>query len=249
MKLKKIVLKFTLLLLLVSNLISNVAAINYNIGVQRDQELVWKCKLCNENEMDNIFGNNWDASGIFQNLSKGTKMKWKITDTEYNEIYLKINFSIWIWTSRKIWGDKDNDSQMIYFSNPKNYPQGWNFSNDTSFVPFWFPIPIGDYLASLSLNEWYDVDNRVLPTLNVEIKENAVLPGVPLKDIKIITIYNDQGILSSYKLYINENVVIIDIAFEFIPIYVIPTLIGLICVLTLSIIIYITKKRKFVKRK
>ncbi len=249
MKPKKFVLKFILVLLLVSNLISNVAAIDYSLGVQRDQELIWKCKLCNENEMDNILGNNWDASGIFQNLSKGTKMKWKITNTERNETYLKIDFSIWIWTNRNTWGDKDNDSQIVYFSNPKNYSQGWNFSNDTSLVPFWFPIPVGDYMGGLSLNKWYDVDNRVLPTLNVEIKENAIVPGVPSKNIKIIAIYNDQGILNSYKLYINGNVVIIDIVFEVLPIYVIPTLIGLICVFTLSIIIYVIKKRKFFNRK
>jgi len=115
-------------------------------------------------------------------------------------------------------------------------------------VPFLFPIPIGEYMGGLSLNEWYDVDNRVLPTMNVVIRKDELSPGFPSRDINIIAIYNDQGILSSYKLYIEGNIVIIDITFDFLPIYVIPALIGLVCILSLSTILYFVKKRKFVKK-
>jgi hypothetical protein len=109
-------------------------------------------------------------------------------------------------------------------------------------VPFWLPIPVGEYLGGLNLSDEYNVDNRVLPTLNVEIGKNET--GFPSKDIKIIAIYNDQGILNSYKLYVKGNVVIIDISFDFLPFYVIPTLIGLTVIFSLGIILDITKKRK-----
>lgn len=244
MKKKVVVLSFSFLFLLVCSLISNVYANEYSIGVKSEQELIWKCNVCNQIEMDNIFGEDWDNSGIFKNLSKGKKMKWEIVNIEVNETTVKLNFSIWGWTSRNTWGVKDNDSQIIFFSNPSDYTQELNFSSYTSLVPFWFPVPVGEYMGGLSLNEWYDVDNRVLPTLNVEIEENAILPGFPSKDIKIIAIYNDQGILNSYKLYTKGNVVILDIVFDFLPIYVIPTLIGLMCFFVLSIIIFVIKKRK-----
>jgi len=244
LKRKVIFLNFTLLFLLISSIISNVNATDFSMGVQNDQELIWKCNACKQIEMDNIFGNDWDDSGIFENLSKGKKMKWRIGNIEVDDTFIKFNFSIWWWTSRNTWGPKDNDSQIIFFSNPNNYTSDLNFSSYSSYVPFWFPIPVGDYMGGLSLNEWYDVDNRVLPTLNVEIKENAIIPGFPSKDIKIIAIYNDQGILNSYKLYIEGNVVILDIVFDFLPIYVVPTLIGLMSLLVLTIIIFIIKKRK-----
>jgi len=244
LKRKVVFLNFTLLFLLICSIISNVDAIEYSMGVQNDQELIWKCNVCNQIEMDNIFGNDWDDSGIFENLSKGKRMKWTIGNIEVDETFIKLNFSIWGWTSRNTWGVKDNDSQIIFFSNPNDYPKDLNFSSYSSLVPFWFPVPVGEYMGELKLNKWYDVDNRVLPTLNVEVEENAILPGFPSKDIKIIAIYNDQGILNSYKLYTKGNVVILDIVFDSLPIYVIPTLIGLMCFFVLSIIIFIIKKRK-----
>jgi len=225
-----------------SSIASTVNAINYGIGVYKDQELIWKCNICNTQEMDNIFGSQWDDSGIFRNLSIGKRMKWKISKVELNETYIKINFSIWEWTSENLWGIKDNDSEMVYFSDPNDYNQELNFSFYTSFVPFWLPIPVGEYLGGLNLSDEYNVDNRVLPTLNVDIGRNET--GYPSKDIKIIAIYNNQGILDSYKLYIKGNVVIIDISFDFLPFYVIPTLIGLTVIFSLGIILDITKKRK-----
>ncbi len=244
MKHKVFFLNLTLLFLLICSIISNAHATDYSGGVQNDQELIWKCNVCNQIEMDNIFGNDWDDSGIFEDLSKGKRMKWRIANIEVDEIFIKLNYSMWGWTSRNIWGVKDNDSQIIFFSNPKDYTKDLNFSSFSSLVPFWVPVPVGEYMGGLSLNKWYDVDNRVLPTLNVEIEENAISPGFPSKGIKIIAIYNDQGILNSYKLYTPGNVVIIDIALDFLPIYVIPTLIGLICVFILGLIIYLIRKRK-----
>jgi len=249
LRFKFILLNFMFLFLFLSSFTSNVNASEYQTGVKSGQELVWKCNVCNKIEMDKIFGPEWDDSGIFKNLSKGTRMKWNISALELTETFLIIYFSIWEWTSENIWGIENNDSQITYLSNPKDYSQVLNFSQYSYFVPFWFPIPVGDYMGELSLNEWYNVDNRVLPTLNVDIKENEISPGVPSKDIKIIAIYNDQGILNSYKFYIKGNIVILDIAFDFLPIYVIPTLIGLLCVFALSILLFVFRKRKSVRRK
>ena len=238
---------FFLFFLLNCCIASNVNAINYGIGVYENQELIWKCNVCNQIEMNDIFGSNWNDYGILKNLSQGKRMKWRINNINVNESLIKINFSIWEWTRESIWGVRDNDSEISFFSNPSDYSQELNFSYYSSLVPFLFPIPVGEYMGGLSLNEWYDVDNRVLPTMNVGIRKDELSPGFPSQDINIIAIYNDQGILSSYKLYIEGNTVIVDIGFDFLPIYVIPALIGLICILSLSTILYLIKKKKSVK--
>jgi hypothetical protein len=82
----------------------------------------------------------------------------------------------------------------------------------------------------------YDVDTRVLPTLNVEINLS--------ERILIIAIYNSEGILSSLKLYTNGNVVVLDIEFDSLPIYVLPATLGLIGAFFIAIILYVKKQRK-----
>lgn len=229
-------------------MVLKVNAVSYKTGVNENDELIWKCKVCNKAEMNLIFGSGWDNSGIFQYLGKGTSMKWEINTVEVNETVNKIEFSIWLWTQNKNWSVKDDDSQITYLNNQKEYNENLNFSRYNSFVPFWFPIPVGEYMGGLDLNAWYDVDNRVLPTLNVDISKDAIGPGYPNKGIKIIAIYNDEGILNSYKLYIKGNVVIVDIILDFLPIYVIPTLIVLFTILSLGVIVYIIRKYKFIRR-
>ncbi len=233
-----------LFFLLINNIISSVNAIDYGIGVYQDQEITWKCSVCNQMEMELIFGSDWNDSGVFNNLSIGKRMKWKINNVELNPSFSKINFSIWYWTSEEIWGIKDNDSEIAYTFDSMDT----NYTRYTSLVPFWFPVPVGEFMGNLALNEWYDVDNRVLPTLNVEIESNAISIGFPLKNIKIIAIYNDQGILNTYKLYTTGNVVIMDISLDFLPFYVLPTLIGLIFGLSVGLGLFIYKKRRSISK-
>ena len=171
-------------------------------------------------------------------------MKWKIYNIETNSSLIKIEVDIWYWIKDLNWGVKDNETQITYLTDPNNYSEGLSFINYTSLVPFWFPIPVGEYMGGLKLNARYNVDNRVLPTLNVDIKKNGISQGYPNEDIKIIAIYNDQGILNSYKLYTKDNMVILDIAYDFLPFYVIPTIVILVSIFTIGIIIYIIKKKK-----
>ena len=54
MKRKEFLICFLLLFILTSGNISNVSAVNYGIGVTQNEGLVWKCKVCDNTEMDNI---------------------------------------------------------------------------------------------------------------------------------------------------------------------------------------------------
>ena len=239
-------LKFTFLIffLFFSGLTSSVVGISYKVGVNRDDKLIWECNVCNQAELNIIFGTEWDTLGPFTNLSVGSRMKWNITSTLSNETIRRINFDIWYWTLRLDWSIKDNHSQIVFPTNPEDFSGDLSALNKFAFVPFWFPTPVGDYLGGLNLNRIYEVDNRVLPTINTNIPKDNLSPGYPNKDITIIALYNDRGILSSYKLYGRGNKVIIDIALDYLPFYVIPTLIGLIIVFTLGIIYYVKKNRK-----
>ena len=197
--------------------------------------------------MSILFGNNWDNSGLFEDLNKGKKMKWEIKNTEVNDTNIVLEVDLWLWNSGNNWGIKDSSLEIMYLSNPKTYIEDLDFSNNAFLVPFLFPVPVSEYLGNLKLNEWYDVDNRVLTTLNVEITKDLIVPNYPTKDINIIAIYNERGILTSYKLYVKGNVVIVDISFSKLPFFVIPTLVSLTVVLSIGVIIYILKKKQSIK--
>jgi hypothetical protein len=202
--------------------------------------------VCNQEELNNIFGTEWNTSGVFVNLSVGSRMKWNITSTLSNETTKRIRFDIWNWNLRADWGILDNSSQIIFPSNPEDFSADMSVLYRFSFVSFWFPTPVGEYMGGLILNVIYDVDNRVLPTININIPKDNFSPGYPNKDITIIALYNDRGILSSYKLYGKGNKVIIDIALDYLPFYVIPTLIGLIIIVIIGATYYIKKNRKLI---
>ncbi|MHA1931544.1 MAG: hypothetical protein ACW96X_03335, partial [Promethearchaeota archaeon] len=228
MKRKELLMSCLLLFIFISGTTSNVSAVNYGIGVNQNEGLVWKCKVCNSAEMDSIFGSGWNSVGIFTNLSSGASMKWKINSTEINSTIISIKYDVWYWNLSYEWGIKDNSSQINIYVDPSDYSTNYIFLNYASLVPFLLPIPTDEYLGGLSVKliDWYDVDNRVLSTLNIEVLKDKIFPGYPNKDIKIIAIYNDRGILNSYKLYGKDNTVIIDIALDFLPFYVVPSLIG-----------------------
>jgi len=223
---------------------SDLIALNYTFGFKADEELIWKCYICDTNKMNTIFGENWSNTALFENLSQGKRMKWQINTAEENLTSLVANVNIWMWKNEENWGLQDYYINFSYLKDPDQYPSDLNLSYGIPFIPFWFPIPVGEYISSLKLSNIYDIDNRVLPTLNVEINKGFLQPNSPSERILIIAIYNADGILSSFKLYTSGNVVVIDIQFEYIPIYVLPATLGLMGAFFIAIILYIQKQRK-----
>jgi len=224
------------ILIFMGSFTSNVTALDYSIGFRTGDQLIWKCNICNTNKMNLLFGENWRDTGLFENLSQGKRMKWDVNTIEQNSTTILASVNIWIWKYEESWGTLDNITESSYLKNPSQYPANFNFSTYLPFVPFWLPVPIGDYLGEMKLSNLYDVDNRVLPTLNVQ-------PNIPIENVYIIAVYNLNGILSSYKLYITGNVVVIDISLDNIPLYVLPFTIGLISAFLIVIYLYVKRKR------
>jgi len=214
----------------------NVIALDYSIGFRTDDQLIWKCNICNINKMNVLFGESWRDAGLFENLSQGKRMRWDVNTIEQNSTTILASVNIWMWKYEESWGTLDNITEFSYLKNPSQYPANFNFSTYLPFVPFWLPVPIGDYLGEMKLSNLYDVDNRVLPTLNVQ-------PNILAENVYIIAVYNHNGILSSFKLYITGNVVVIDISFDNIPLYVLPSTIGLISAFLIVIYLYVKRKR------
>jgi len=245
MKIKKraIYRSIMLLFLFIFGFSSNVIANEYQNGIKINDELIWNCHLCDEKKMDALFGESWNDAGIFENLSVNRKMKWSVNMVEENSTSLSALISIWMWGFEDNWGPQDNNSKFSYLKNPSLYPSGFNFTNMFPFIPFWLPVPIGEYLGEVPLGEIYDVDNRVLPTLNVRINKDSIHPNEPAETVYIIAVYNSKGILSSFKLYTSGNVVVVDISLESLQIIVIISTIGLVLAFVCTIVLYIKKKR------
>jgi len=225
-----------LFLIFMGSFASNVIALDYSIGFRTGDQLIWKCNICNINEMNALFGVSWRDAGLFENLSQGKRMKWEVNAIEQISSRILASVNVWMWKNEENWGTHDNITESSYLKNPIQYPTNFNFSTHLPFVPFWLPVPIGDYLGEMKLSKLYDVDNRVLPTLNVQ-------PITITENVYIIAVYNLNGILSSYKLYITGNVVVIDISLDTIPLYAIFSTIGLISAFIIVIYLYVKRKR------
>ena len=48
--------------------------------------------------MDTIFGNTWDNSGVFNDITINSKMKWEIDSIRYNESTMNIGILKWNWS-------------------------------------------------------------------------------------------------------------------------------------------------------
>ncbi len=245
MKVKKgdMYISIVLLFLLMSGFSSNVHAVGYQNGIKTNDEFIWNCHFCDDNKMDELFGEFWNDAGIFENLSANRRMKWSVNMVEENSTTLSALFSIWMWGVEDNWGVQDNSSKFSYLKNPILYPSGFNFTNTLPFIPFWLPVPVGEYLGEVPLGEIYDVDNRVLPTLNVRIAKDSIRPAEPTETVYFIAVYNTNGILSSFKLYTSGNVVVVDFSLERLPIIAIASTTGLVLAFVCSIVLYIKKKR------
>ena len=245
MKIKKrdVYTSIMLLFLFTSGFSSNVIANEYQNGIKANDELIWYCHLCDDNKMDALFGEFWNEAGIFKDLKANSRMKWCVNMVEENSTTMSALISIWRWRIEDNWGSQDTSSKFSYLKNPNLYPSGFNFTKTLPFIPFWLPVPVGEYLGEISLGDIYDVDNRVLPTLNVQINKDSINSNEPTETVYFIAVYNSNGILSSYKLYTSGNVVVVDISLETLPILAISSTIGLILTFVFSIFLYIKKKR------
>lgn len=222
MKFKFFLINYFLLLIILIGLTPSAKASNYEIGIEDGDIFIWNCIVCDSNKLDEILGKEWDDDGFFEDIEQGTHMKWKIRDidddekiysseTKDNETAYSIEFGKWIWTTKDEWEDKDEDEESNLFKDPDSYSEDYIFPE---LAPIWLPIPIGEYLKNIDLYEGYTIDARVIDSITCEIDRADIDDKYPKENIKIVAMYTEQGILKSYKLYVGDHNVILDISLE-----------------------------------
>lgn len=234
-------------------LIPRVRAIEYSAGVKEGDELIWICSIYQKEKMEQLFGNDWDEinASVFKDMEEGAKMKWRITEiienailysnkTKNNESALSIKFDIWNWTKNVDWGSKDSQDQRSLFKNPLNNLDDLIYPN---FAPFWLPVPIGEYMKAMEpvLSSGYTVDGRVLLAITIELNIGDLDGTYPTEYVKVLALYNDKGIIRSYKLYITDHFVMVDISLESNPILEIPLIILLVVLSYIGLAIVLSK--------
>jgi len=228
-----------------------VRAADYEIGFEEDDEFIWDCTICNEEEMEDIFTKDWDAEGVSEDIEKGKKMKIVITETNddlkgyssvtgKNETALGVKFDWWTWTDNgDDWGDEDYEDVGYYLlADPDHYPEIYF----VTLIPFpWFPIPVEEYLDELDLYKWYDVDGN---KLTCEIDEGELEEGYPEEDFTMEATYNDKGIMSKMIIFNDDDEVILKAVISgIIPGYELPILLGVAAISTIGLIYLYKKKR------
>jgi hypothetical protein len=254
LKIRYSILGFIFVLIFLIGFSASAVANENRIEIKEGDKFIWRCNICDKAKMRDLLGSRWNrnGTGFFEELEQNALMKWKIDDTEddveiYNsetqedEEFIQIIYKWWIWTKDDDWGDYDHEEEFNLYKDPDDYPDDYIFLN---VAPIWLPMPIDAYLKDADLYEGYSIDARSIPTISCEIEKNDMKGDYPTEYIKIQAVYNDKGILRSYKLYINDHEVIVDITLveeiNTIPIIwmvVIPA-IFLICYLGLIYVIY-----------
>ncbi|HEY0088671.1 MAG TPA: hypothetical protein VGB37_07495 [Candidatus Lokiarchaeia archaeon] len=231
-------------------------AIKFDFGVEKGDDLIWKCNIYNGEKLKNVLGKNWNenSSNNFNNIGQDKKMRWRVeeiiddskmynTETNDYEEILVLEYNKWIWTKNDNWEEKEYECQYNYYANPKNYPEDYIFPE---FAPLCVPIPFGDYLKKIDLYEGYSIDTRALYAITCEINKHDLEGDYPTEYVKIQAMYTNKGILTSYKLYLDDHQVILDITLENDSIFkfdnISPFIPIIIAVIYFGIVYFIYKK-------
>ena len=208
----------------------------YDFGIQLNSELIWKCNLCKTQELDSILGIDWSNTSFFKDIDQGKMMKWKVLSLEKDEERLNLTINLWKWQVESAWEESDEVKSFWYYSDPTQYPDNYNFSRNFPFIKAWLPLPMSEYVRELDLNQIYDIDDRVLFTIYIQIDGYGDSPD---QVINMIAIFNESGFLQVFKIYLPGNVILLDITLDQIPIYTIPVIICIFGALIGVFIFYI----------
>jgi hypothetical protein len=237
MRYKRIFLGILFLSLLFCN-VTIKPVLSYEFGHQPSNDLIWRCNICKTEELYSIFGMNWSSNGFFEHIDQGKKMRWEILSLEKEGGRLNLTVNTWKWQDENTWANSTDQDSYWYYSNPSEYPNNYNLSKNFPFIKLWLPLPMSEYMSNLNLSQIYDIDDRVLFTIFIHVDKDYISNNDPSQAINIIAIFNENGFLDTFKIYLQENVVLLSISLEYIPIYAIPIVIFIFGFLISAILLY-----------
>ncbi len=224
----------------------------FEFDLAQNDEIIWVCNKCDKIELETIFEKNWSSIGWFQNIEEGKKLKLNIVEISTFEQYtsnrlvtrdLRVIFN----------GNLDNSyffHTSYIFSLFPNPNLTFDYAQDIihTMIIFFFPTPIGEFINRLPPYPNRDVDTRVLPTINQKFPPNSLISNLPQTHIESISIYNDNGILSSFKMYTPGFNVFLELTLYYPPPSISPLTFLLLSVIIATIGFYIYSEKKTIKK-
>ncbi|MFX0187674.1 MAG: hypothetical protein ACFE8A_08060 [Candidatus Hodarchaeota archaeon] len=263
MKTKLIFISFLLFATIILGITTNNAIADddddddYEVGLKEGNEYIYVCKTFDEIKMKEAWGKHYDDNKLFEDIEEGKKMKWEITEvndeanmestkTQAIEDAYSVKYDIWMWTDKDKFGDADyEDEEFTWFANPEDHET--DKAIEDSYVP-WVPTNVEDYLAHLELYKWWATDEDKL--LYEKFGQELICwynPEIHRDDVIIEMTFNEEGILSSYKVMNEDEEVVLEFALEDVMAIVIPIIVVVVIVIAALTIIYIVMRKKGIK--
>ncbi|MFX0186412.1 MAG: hypothetical protein ACFE8A_01620 [Candidatus Hodarchaeota archaeon] len=265
MRTKLIFITFLLFATIIIGLTTNTVADDdyYEVGFKEKDEFIWICNTLNEDDMEDIWGDDWNEITLFENMKVGTRMKWEITEinedirTYSNETgqymdALSVKYDMWTWTSDDDFGDADEEGlEFWWYTDPEDYEKILRYAEglyfDVVVVP-WVPNTVTEYLGDLELYKWWGANED---TLTYEIfgqdRKNWYNSEIHKKKIVMETIYNEQGIISSFKIMNEDDEVVCEFSIESETAFLIPLIIIIVVIIAALAVVYIVMRKKGIK--
>jgi len=244
----------TLFIGLTTNTIANEDDEDYEVGFDVGDEFIYVCKTFDEEKMNDAWGKDWDDNTIFEGIEEGKKMKWEITeiDDDYTmyspETYktedaYRVKYEIWMWSNDEKFSDVDSEEEEFsWLIIPGDH--GTDLYFDSILVP-WVPIEIEKYLDHLELYKWWYVDeDKLLFEKFGGERYSWYDSDIHKGHIFTETTYNEQGIVSSFKILNEAEEVILEFSLESETAFLIPLIIIIVAVISALAIVYIVMRKK-----
>jgi len=248
----------TLFIGLTTNTIANDDDEDYEIGeIKEGNEYIYVCNTFDEEKMKEAWGNHYDDVKLFENIQEGAKMKWEIIEINDEDTMLSIKtqaiedaytikYDIWIWTTEeKFEGADYENEEFSWFANPEDHETDKAF--DDNYVP-WVPTDVVQYLDHLELYKWwYTEEDKILYERFGQERQYWYNPQIHKGKILIEMTFNEEGILSSYKLLNEDEEVILEFTLEVELGYIILIIIVILAVIAALTVIYFVLRDKNIK--
>ena len=134
-------------------------------------------------------------------------------------------------TNNVIAADDDDyeGKEFTWFADPEDHETDKAF--DDSYIP-WVPTKVEDYLDHLELYKWWYTDED---TLSYERFGEELIswynPDIHKEDVIIEMTFNEEGILSSYKVMNEDEEVVLEFALEDVMAILIPIIVVVVVVI------------------
>ena len=190
--------------------------IQYELGVNANDQLTWIVTKVNNIKMELFFGPNWEETfGLHPNPTRGYKKMINVTSIEQNSTHWEINYTLWDWTYRldDFPSSFSYEDSLLYRREPLNYTEKHNLTN---IFPYFVPKPTPLYLRNANLSYFYDdiYYSSYRDITYLEIYDGKIIDGDYIA-IWGEAEYNSDGLLQEmYIEWVNTSSYEYEIIFE-----------------------------------